>query len=235
MQDTANTLAAVDELLPLLHDMEGVTSGSTIAPLAEAVLEGVAKAGSPAVAETVKSLRSATASRRRELAARKRKETLAAMGMQQVLYCPFTWSPLGTVPHVSCHGDGCKPSSLASVLRGFFMGRSVLFFKSLTSKPKPYNPPMLVRPLSRSSSASGERQCCCPRRLARVTASSSRASPPAPVSEGLPCSCHAQRQLCGTNYLQRQPCCTATRRTNYPQLLQHSTGYAQRQQCSTDD
>lgn len=89
VQDTANTLAAVEELLPLLHDMEGVTSGSTIAPLAEAVLEGVAKAGSPAVAETVKSLRSATASRRRELAARKRKETLAALGMQQVLYCLY--------------------------------------------------------------------------------------------------------------------------------------------------
>jgi E3 ubiquitin-protein ligase UBR4 len=84
VQATADALVEMDELLPLLHDMEGVTSGSTIAPLAEAVLEGVARAGSQLAAGVVAQLRLASASRRRELAAKKRQETLAALGMQQV-------------------------------------------------------------------------------------------------------------------------------------------------------
>ncbi len=80
----AAALAALSQLLPLLHQMEGVAGGVAVGPLAEALLDGLAVAGSAAVSEAVSELRDATSREKKALALKKREAMLAKMGMMQV-------------------------------------------------------------------------------------------------------------------------------------------------------
>ena len=82
-QDAARTLAAVPQLLALVHAVEGPAGGGTLAPLAEALLDAVAESGCSDAAEQVAMLRSATAKRRAEMAARRRQQMLASMSFSQ--------------------------------------------------------------------------------------------------------------------------------------------------------
>ena len=82
-QETARTLAEVPQLLALVHAMEGSAGGGTLAPLAEALLDALVESESSEAAAQVDALRSATAKRRAELAARRRQQMLASMSFSQ--------------------------------------------------------------------------------------------------------------------------------------------------------
>jgi hypothetical protein len=81
---TAAVLAAVPQLLHLLHLMEGVAGGVALGPLAEGLLGALGAAGGPEVLERVAALRDATTREKKALALRKRETMLAKMGMVQV-------------------------------------------------------------------------------------------------------------------------------------------------------
>jgi len=82
-QGTARTLAEVPQLLALAHAVEGPAGGGTLAPLAETLLDAVAESGCSEAAAQVEALRGATATRRAELAARRRQQMLASMSFSQ--------------------------------------------------------------------------------------------------------------------------------------------------------
>jgi hypothetical protein len=80
----SRVLAGAPLLLELAHALEGVHGGRELAPLAEGLLEVVSAAGGPEVSRRVGAMRGATRAAMRAVAARKREEMLAAMGMVQV-------------------------------------------------------------------------------------------------------------------------------------------------------
>lgn len=71
-------------LLPLLHTLEGTSSGSQIAPLAETLLEEVAVYGGQKCSAAVFKLRNATKAAKKELAMKKRQAMLATLGLDMV-------------------------------------------------------------------------------------------------------------------------------------------------------
>ena len=83
VQATCDTLAAMPTLLPLIHQLEAVSSGSTIGPLAETLLEELSEGGSPPVGGSIRGLRAATKAAMREKAMARRKAMLAALKMPQ--------------------------------------------------------------------------------------------------------------------------------------------------------
>lgn len=81
LQGPAGHLAAVPDLLPLLHSLEGARGGQLIAPLAETLLDEVAAANEGAAATQVQALRAGTRAAKAERAARTRARMLAACGI----------------------------------------------------------------------------------------------------------------------------------------------------------
>ncbi|KAK9817780.1 hypothetical protein WJX72_002069 [[Myrmecia] bisecta] len=84
-QATAGCVAGQALLLPLLHQLEGVSGIDVkLGMAAEELLDGLVEAGGPQVASAIAALRTATRMRQKELADRRRQEMLASLGMQQV-------------------------------------------------------------------------------------------------------------------------------------------------------
>jgi hypothetical protein len=84
----SRVLADAPGLLGLAHALEGVHGGRDLAPLAEGLLEAASAAAGREVRERVGAMRSTTRAAMRAMAARKREEMLAAMGMVQVGVAP---------------------------------------------------------------------------------------------------------------------------------------------------
>ena len=76
-------MAAKPLLLPLIHQLEAVSSGSTIGPLAETLLEELLEGGRAPVGESIRGLRPATKPAMREKAMARRKAMLASLNMPQ--------------------------------------------------------------------------------------------------------------------------------------------------------
>ncbi len=74
-------LAEKVNLLSLLHQFEAVSSGSTIGPLAESLLEELQEAGASHVGEAIKKLRAATKAAMKQKAMARRKAMLASLNM----------------------------------------------------------------------------------------------------------------------------------------------------------
>lgn len=70
-------------LLALTHQLEAVSSGSTIGPLAETLLEEFLQGGSPPVGDSIRGLRAATKAAMREKAMARRRAMLTALNMPQ--------------------------------------------------------------------------------------------------------------------------------------------------------
>ena len=81
LQATCNMLAEKVNLLSLLHQLEAVSSGSTIGPLAEGLLEELQEAGASPVGEAIKKLRAATKAGMKQKAMARRKAMLASLNM----------------------------------------------------------------------------------------------------------------------------------------------------------
>ncbi|KAL0024070.1 hypothetical protein WJX79_002966 [Trebouxia sp. C0005] len=78
---TCNMLAEKVDLLSLLHQLEAVSSGSTIGPLAESLLEELQEAGASPVGEAIKTLRAATKAAMKQKAMARRKAMLVSLNM----------------------------------------------------------------------------------------------------------------------------------------------------------
>lgn len=76
-------MAATPQLLFLIHELEAVSSGSTIGPLAETLLEELSEGGSPPVRGSIRDLRANTKAAMREKAMARRKAMLTALNMPQ--------------------------------------------------------------------------------------------------------------------------------------------------------
>ena len=74
-------LANQTNLLLLLHQLEAVSSGSTIGPLAEGLLEELQAAGGPQVGEAINMLRAATKAAMKKKAMARRSAMLASLNM----------------------------------------------------------------------------------------------------------------------------------------------------------
>ncbi len=74
-------LAEKANMLSLLHQLEGVSSGSTIGPLAESLLEELQEAGASPVGRAIKKLRAATKAAMKQKAMARRKAMLASLNM----------------------------------------------------------------------------------------------------------------------------------------------------------
>lgn len=74
-------LAEKADLLSLLHQLEAVSSGSTIGPLAESLLEELQEAGASPVGEAIRKLRAATKAAMKQKAMARRKAMLASLNM----------------------------------------------------------------------------------------------------------------------------------------------------------
>ena len=72
VQATSDMLADQRPLLPLLHQLEAVSSGSTIGPLSETLLEELQQSGSSGVGQAITQLRAATTAAMRVKATSKR-------------------------------------------------------------------------------------------------------------------------------------------------------------------
>jgi len=81
LQATCDMLAERANLLSLLHQLEAVSSGSTIGPLAESLLEELQEAGASHVGEAIKKLRAATKAAMKQKAMARRKAMLASLNM----------------------------------------------------------------------------------------------------------------------------------------------------------
>lgn len=81
MQATCDKLAGQQHFLPLLHQLEAVSSGSTIGPLAETLLEELQQAGSSHVGQAISQLRAATKASMKAKAMARRKAMLASLNM----------------------------------------------------------------------------------------------------------------------------------------------------------
>lgn len=88
LQATCDSLAARPLLLPLIHQLEAVSSGSTIGPLAETLLEELLEGGSPSVGGSIRGLRTATKAGMRDKAMARRKAMLASLNMPQQRSAP---------------------------------------------------------------------------------------------------------------------------------------------------
>jgi len=86
-------LAERANLLSLLHQLEAVSSGSTIGPLAESLLEELQEAGASHVGEAIKKLRAATKAAMKQKAMARRKAMLASLNMPSTvsLGVPDAW------------------------------------------------------------------------------------------------------------------------------------------------
>ena len=96
LQATCNMLAEKVNLLSLLHQLEAVSSGSTIGPLAEGLLEELQEAGASPVGEAIKKLRAATKAGMKEKAMARRKAMLASLNMPSTvsLGVPDAWTSI---------------------------------------------------------------------------------------------------------------------------------------------
>lgn len=87
-------LAAQQQFLPLLHQLEAVSSGSIIGPLAETLLEELQQSGSSGVGQAISQLRTATKAAMKAKAMARRKAMLASLNMPSsvchVYYPPRT-------------------------------------------------------------------------------------------------------------------------------------------------
>lgn len=81
VQATSDMLAGQQQLLPLLHQLEAVSSGSTIGPLAETLLEELQQSGSRGVGQAITQLRVATKAAMKAKAMARRKAMLASLNM----------------------------------------------------------------------------------------------------------------------------------------------------------
>lgn len=81
VQATSDMLAAQQHFLPLLHQLEAVSSGSIIGPLAETLLEELQQSGSSAVGQAISQLRTATKAAMKAKAMARRKAMLASLHM----------------------------------------------------------------------------------------------------------------------------------------------------------
>ncbi len=88
MQATCDTLADKTDLLLLLHQLEAVSSGSTIGPLAEGLLGELQEGGGAQVGGAIKQLRAATKATMKEKAMARRKAMLASLNMP----APVSWN-----------------------------------------------------------------------------------------------------------------------------------------------
>ncbi len=89
-------LAEKVDLLSLLHQLEAVSSGSTIGPLAESLLEELQEAGASHVGEAIKKLRAATKAAMKQKAMARRKAMLASLNMPSTvsLGVPDAWTSI---------------------------------------------------------------------------------------------------------------------------------------------
>ena len=81
MQATADMLAAQQRLLSLLHQLEAVSSGPIVGPLAETLLEELQQAGGHLVGDAIVGLRAATKAAMKAKAMARRKAMLASLNM----------------------------------------------------------------------------------------------------------------------------------------------------------
>ena len=85
LQATSDMLAAQQQFLPLLHQLEAVSSGSTIGPLAETLLEELKQSGSSGVGQAISQLRTATKAAMKAKAMARRKAMLASLNMPSLV------------------------------------------------------------------------------------------------------------------------------------------------------
>ena len=78
-QGTCDALAQTPGLLPLLHQLEAVSSGSVIGPLAERLLEELSGWGGQQVGEAIRVLRDATRAAKKKKAMARRQAMLASL------------------------------------------------------------------------------------------------------------------------------------------------------------
>lgn len=100
MQASSDMLAAQQHFLLLLHQLEAVSSGSTIGPLAETLLEELHHTGSSSVGLAISQLRATTKAAMKAKAMARRKAMLASLNM----------------PARVCHPDCAAHSRLALYL-----------------------------------------------------------------------------------------------------------------------
>lgn len=86
VQATSDMLAAQQHFLPLLHQLEAVSSGSIIGPLAETLLEELQQSGSSGVGQAISQLRTATKAAMKAKAMARRKAMLASLNMPSSVY-----------------------------------------------------------------------------------------------------------------------------------------------------
>ena len=91
VQAISDLLAAQQQLLSLLHQLEAVSSGSIIGPLAETLLEELQQSGSSGVGQAISQLRAGTRAAMKAKAMARRKAMLASLNMSSPvchLCCP---------------------------------------------------------------------------------------------------------------------------------------------------